>query len=229
MPKQWFQNAKTVQSRLRQLHDANWSYAMNITLLSGTTDQSCIERFLRDQGHVVSVISNKVADLSDADIVVCFGYRHILNRKTIDTAKRSVLNIHVSFLPFNRGAHPNFWSWMEGTPPGVSIHEVDTGIDTGPIVAQVGAQWLDDSMSFRMSYSSLLEAGYKLFVQNWNCVMHRNYVASPQPSGGSFHRVSDLPPWMNDWDMIIKDAKRQFEKTALFRSRHPGFGSFSET
>ena len=40
----------------------------------------------------------------------------------------------MSYLPFNRGAHPNFWSFVDNTPSGVSIVEIDKGIDTGPVI-----------------------------------------------------------------------------------------------
>jgi methionyl-tRNA formyltransferase len=40
----------------------------------------------------------------------------------------------LSYLPFNRGAHPNFWSFIEKTQAGVSIHKINKGIDTGNII-----------------------------------------------------------------------------------------------
>jgi len=38
-------------------------------------------------------------------------------------------------LPYNKGSHPNFWSFIENSPKGVSIHEIDEGIDTGKLIA----------------------------------------------------------------------------------------------
>ena len=42
----------------------------------------------------------------------------------------------MSYLPYNRGAHPNFWSFVNNTVKGVTIHEIDQGIDTGKIILQ---------------------------------------------------------------------------------------------
>ena len=42
----------------------------------------------------------------------------------------------MSFLPYNRGSHPNFWSFIDDTPKGITIHEIDEGADTGNIVFQ---------------------------------------------------------------------------------------------
>ena len=43
--------------------------------------------------------------------------------------KRPIVNLHISYLPFNRGSHPNYWSFVENTPKGVSIHEIDEQIE----------------------------------------------------------------------------------------------------
>ena len=56
--------------------------------------------------------------------------------KLLKNSKNNIINLHISYLPYNRGAHPNFWSFVENTPSGVSIHQVDSGIDTGKIVIQ---------------------------------------------------------------------------------------------
>jgi methionyl-tRNA formyltransferase len=46
------------------------------------------------------------------------------------------LNLHISLLPLNRGAHPAAWAIREGTKHGVTIHKIDSGLDTGEIVYQ---------------------------------------------------------------------------------------------
>lgn len=46
------------------------------------------------------------------------------------------MNLHISYLPWNKGADPNFWSCIDGTPAGVTLHHIDAGVDTGDIIAQ---------------------------------------------------------------------------------------------
>ena len=58
------------------------------------------------------------------DLVISFGYRHIIEKEIISKFK-NLINVHIGFLPYNRGAHPNFWSFMENTPSGVTIHKID--------------------------------------------------------------------------------------------------------
>ncbi len=49
----------------------------------------------------------------------------------------AALNIHSSLLPSYRGVHPVSWALVDGVEEtGVTIHRIDAGIDTGPIVAQ---------------------------------------------------------------------------------------------
>ena len=49
------------------------------------------------------------------------------------------LNLHPSLLPANRGPDPLFWTFREGFErTGVTVHLMDGGLDSGPIVAQQG-------------------------------------------------------------------------------------------
>src|SRR4029077_4353932 len=48
------------------------------------------------------------------------------------------LNVHAGITPRYRGVHGGYWALAEGSPElcGVTIHRVDAGVDTGPIVEQ---------------------------------------------------------------------------------------------
>jgi len=61
----------------------------------------------------------------------------ILRGDVLRAPKVGVLNRHLSLLPAYRGSWPVFWQFAHGESRlGVSIHLVDEGIDTGPVVAQ---------------------------------------------------------------------------------------------
>ena len=60
----------------------------------------------------------------------------LLKKRVLNNIIIPIVNLHISYLPWNRGAHPNFWSFFDATPTGVSIHLIDKGIDTGPIIVQ---------------------------------------------------------------------------------------------
>src|SRR3989338_5004694 len=67
------------------------------------------------------------------DFIISYGYSYIIKKDIINQYKDKIINMHISFLPYNRGADPNFWSFIEDTPKGVTIHYIDEGIDTGDI------------------------------------------------------------------------------------------------
>src|SRR4249920_3718709 len=68
------------------------------------------------------------------ELVISYSYKHILKQEVLDVLPAKFINLHISFLPFNRGADPNAWSFLEDTPKGVSIHLIDHGVDTGRVL-----------------------------------------------------------------------------------------------
>ena len=86
--------------------------------------------------------------------------------KIIKTIKPNIINIHISYLPFNRGADPNFWSWINETPSGVSIHYITKKVDEGPILVQEILE-MDEKDTLKTSYNKLQELAKKLIIENW--------------------------------------------------------------
>ena len=72
------------------------------------------------------------------DVVLVFG-TGMLGEPLIDAFPGAMINIHLGLSPFYRGAGTNFWPLVNGEPEycGATIHFIDAGIDTGPIVAHV--------------------------------------------------------------------------------------------
>lgn len=69
------------------------------------------------------------------DVLLCMGYPHILKRDVLSTAL--CINAHTSLLPLHRGRHPMNWAMILGDKTvGVTIHKMDLGIDTGPVMIQ---------------------------------------------------------------------------------------------
>lgn len=70
----------------------------------------------------------------DAMIVVAFG--QILPKEILDLPRYGCINVHASLLPKGRGAAPIQWSVIEGdAQTGVTIMQMDEGIDTGDMLA----------------------------------------------------------------------------------------------
>lgn len=159
---------------------------MRVLLLSPYPE--LVAHTIQSFGDTVTVSTAPPAELDlSVDKIVSFGYRHILKG---DILRRQIINIHISLLPWNRGADPNFWSFYEDTPKGVSIHVMDEGIDTGPLIAQRELSFFDGDTLYS-SYNRLKIQAEVLFHAHWAAIREDRITPKPQPPGGSFHRSKD--------------------------------------
>ena len=73
----------------------------------------------------------------DPDLIVAIRYRRILHDDAIAVPRQGVLNLHSGILPEYRGVMPTFWAMLnDEVEIGTTLHRiVDSGIDTGPIIA----------------------------------------------------------------------------------------------
>jgi methionyl-tRNA formyltransferase len=153
------------------------------------------------------------------DFIVSHGYRHIIKPDIIQMMSERIINLHISFLPFNRGADPNLWSFLESTPSGISIHKVDEGLDTGAIYIQKEL-YFDDSHTLSSSYAILQREIVELFVQNWDAIKNGNLKAVPQKGKGTFHYLKDKEPYLfllkeRGWDTPVKLIRGKATKKGL--------------
>jgi methionyl-tRNA formyltransferase len=71
------------------------------------------------------------------DLLLVNSYAMILRPDALAVPRFGAVNIHGALLPAYRGANPTEWAVINGErETGVTIHAVDAGIDTGPIIAQ---------------------------------------------------------------------------------------------
>lgn len=138
------------------------------------------------------------------DVVVSYGYRNILKRDVIYSSDAPIVNLHISYLPYNRGAHPNFWSFFDGTPSGVSIHLIDEGVDTGAIICQRYVNFAKNETTFAQTYKRLIAEIEAMFIENIEEILTKKFQATPQRRKGTYHKVSDLPQAFNGWDSDIR-------------------------
>ncbi|MBK5305896.1 MAG: hypothetical protein JJD92_04330 [Frankiaceae bacterium] len=71
------------------------------------------------------------------DVVVINGTR-IIGAETLAATRAPFINLHAGITPQYRGVHGAYWALADGRPDlaGATVHVVDTGIDTGPVLAQ---------------------------------------------------------------------------------------------
>jgi folate-dependent phosphoribosylglycinamide formyltransferase PurN len=104
---------------------------------AGLEDAAIPKKALR---HVASVNSGEcVAALNESKpaVVVVSGTRIISNR-VLGAIPATFINMHTGITPKYRGSHGGYWALVQGDREacGVTVHAIDAGIDTGPILAQ---------------------------------------------------------------------------------------------
>ena len=73
----------------------------------------------------------------NVDYGLSVAWRKIFRPPLIRAHKKGILNFHGAYLPHYRGANPTNWALLRGAKTtGVTVHFVDEGVDTGPIVLQ---------------------------------------------------------------------------------------------
>jgi methionyl-tRNA formyltransferase len=150
--------------------------------------------YLLSLGDIVVCTEDKIDSnsktLGEVDFLISYGYRHLIKEDVLIKFPKKVINLHISFLPWNRGADPNLWSFLEDTPKGVTIHYIDAGLDTGEILAQQELLCYPND-TLQTSYQRLIAAIEELFMRVWPEIREGKRKSFPQTSGGSSHRLKD--------------------------------------
>jgi len=154
-------------------------------------------------------ISEDSEILEKKEFVVSFGYRFILPASIVARFPKKIINLHISYLPWNRGADPNLWSFLEVTPSGVSIHQIDDGVDTGPILCQQKTRHDVDKDTLQSSYHRLILHMEDLFVSHWARIRKAEISPCEQMEKGSYHKKTDKNPYLHllehGWNTPVKN------------------------
>jgi methionyl-tRNA formyltransferase len=185
-------------------------------LLLGSESPACnaVRAFLDGAGEDVRAWTERASlDLVREfapDIIVSYGFRWILPEEVFTFPRLGTVNAHISYLPWNRGADPNFWSHAEGTPKGVSLHSIDKGIDTGALIAREAVAFGGDE-TLRTSYDKLHSRMRALLEASWPMLRAGQAPRIAQEPGGTLHYRKDLEPFRHvlagrGWDTPIREV-----------------------
>jgi len=171
-----------------------------------------ITRFIQSHGDTVIHAEDKVsADdprVRNADLIVSYGYRHILQPDLLRLFNQRAINLHISYLPWNKGADPNLWSFLEDTPKGVTIHLLAPEVDAGDIIAQREVE-MSNTDTLRISYDKLSQTIEELFMEVWPSIRTGEFTTTTQPTGGSSHKLKDKRKYEDllyaGYDTIVRD------------------------
>lgn len=102
------------------------------------------------------------------DVIIVVAYGKILPKEILTSAKYGCINVHASLLPLYRGAAPIQWSVLNGDKvTGVSIMQMDEGLDTGDVLKVVETEIGENETSAQL-FDRLSEIGANALVDVLN-------------------------------------------------------------
>ena len=130
---------------------------------------------LRDDAALQSLVQ------FNPDLIVVTAFGQILPAAVLEIPPHGCLNVHTSLLPRHRGAAPIQWAILEGDrETGVTIMQMDEGLDTGGIIAMERTV-IDPSDNAQTLHDRLAAMGAKLLVESLPGYLSGELQPRPQP------------------------------------------------
>lgn len=151
------------------------------------------------------------------DIIISYNYNYMIRKDVIEFMKGNIINLHISYLPWNRGFSPNLWSFIDDTPKGVTIHYIDEELDKGSIIAQREFFFDINTETLRTTYDKLNFEIQKLFYEQWEHIKNKEVIPYRHDLKGTYHSMNDLKNLQNkldfSWDDTIGEVLRKNRKS----------------
>ena len=142
------------------------------------------------------------------DYIFSVQYDKILGPELLKFPKIGCINIHYAMLPYNRGCLPIPWALIDKQPVGVTIHWMDSKIDTGDIIAANELEVNSDDTAQTLYYKAT-QVAYKLFKDVFPKVLEKKTERIKQPQNNVAYRNSGYPYNRNiDWNWSANKIDR---------------------
>jgi methionyl-tRNA formyltransferase len=142
------------------------------------------------------------------DVVLSVFYDKILRPHVLELPTIAAVNVHFGLLPYNRGSFPIPWAIIDGNDPGVTMHYMDPGVDTGDIIAQMAAP-PSACETTQEVYDRCTTAGLHLFRRHLPLLLQGRAPRRRQPArGGTYYRPGyPFDRWI-DWSQSAGKLSR---------------------
>ena len=143
------------------------------------------------------------------DALVVAAYGLLLPPALLDAGRHGALNIHASLLPRWRGAAPIQRALLAGDrESGISIMQMDAGLDTGPVLAQSRLAIAADEDAGSL-HDRLAELGAQTILQTLAELEAGHARAQPQPESGVTYapKIDKSETWL-DWSRPASELER---------------------
>jgi len=159
------------------------------------------------------------------DIGVVVAYGHILKPDLLALPPRGMVNVHPSLLPALRGAAPVEWAIIRGhDTTGVTIMQLDAGMDSGPILHQI-PHHIDPDVTGGELSAHLAEMGAQALIETLALLEQSDPPPAPVPQNEA--RATLAPKLTRETARIdwTKDARAI---GCLIRGLDPRPGAWTE-
>ncbi|HHY79214.1 MAG TPA: formyl transferase [Thermoanaerobacter sp.] len=194
---------------------------MNILFLTNNELSFSLYNWLKDDAKENVILFENKLNMDEVvslkpDLIISYNYRYLIKKDIIEYMKKRIINLHISLLPWNRGAHPNLWSFLDDTPKGVTIHLINELIDAGDILFQKEVFFDEENETLKTTYFKLHDEIQNLFKSNWYKIKRGDYELIPQKEDGSIHYLKDFENLkdaigLNDWNISIIELKKRYK------------------
>jgi len=152
--------------------------------------ESTIKQFAKQHGLKLSQPADLRGDMEELarlnpDVMVVVAYGLILPAMILKIPKYGCINVHASLLPRWRGAAPIPRAIEAGdSVTGISIMQMDAGLDTGPVLARAQTP-IRDSDTAQTLHDRLAQLGAQTLVVTLEKLEHGDVRPQPQDAGGA--------------------------------------------
>ncbi len=159
---------------------------------------------------------HKLIKSIEHDIIVVVAYGRILPQDILDIPKHGAINLHVSLLPKYRGAAPIQWAVINGDKEtGVTVMQLDSGVDTGDIIGCLPIQIGDDETSGDV-FDKVTKIGAEFLCETLSDIENGKITHIPQN-----HSEASSAPMLSKEDAVIDFEKSASEIHNLVRGMNP--------
>ncbi len=133
------------------------------------------------------------------DLMVVVGYGQILRRNVLEAPRRGCVNVHASLLPRWRGAAPIQRALLAGDEQtGVTLMQMDEGLDTGPMLAREATAISADETAGSL-HDRLARVGADLLVAHLDDLLAGAITPEPQPEEGVTYaaKLTNAESWLD--------------------------------
>lgn len=144
------------------------------------------------------------------DVIVVAAFGQIISKEILEMPKYGCINVHASLLPAYRGAAPIQWAVINGDKEsGVTIMQMDEGIDTGDMIEKVVVP-IDKDETGGSLFEKLSQAGAELCVKVLTDLEDGKAVREKQPEESTtpYAKMIDKKMGAIDWEKPAKEIEQ---------------------